>query len=64
MTKKIHERVLNENNSFEAFPDRQLKKAVAYETRQPVDPEPIDPLIQHGQKSKAELAAKSKKKKE
>lgn len=63
MTKKIHERVLGENGQFEHFPERHLNKAVELEQREPVDPAPIDPLIPHGEKGKAELEAKKVKSK-
>lgn len=63
MTKKIHERVLMDNGQFGLFPERHLKKAIELEQREPVDPDPIDPLIPHGEKGKAELEAKKSKKK-
>lgn len=65
MTKKIHERVLLDNGQFSNFPERYIEKAVEQEKREPVDPDPIDPLIAHGVQGKAELEAKktrSKKK--
>lgn len=63
MTKKIHERVLNEDGYFEDFPSRHLKKAVEQEQREPVDADPIDPLIPHGEKGKAEIESKNIKRK-
>lgn len=59
---RVSERVLNEDGTFSDFPERLIEKSVERGERAPL-PEPSkDPLISHGEKTKSELASKTKNK--
>lgn len=59
---RVSERVLNEDGTFSDFPQKLIDSAVERGQRAPVPQPSPDPLIPHGEKTKNELASKTKNK--